>query len=75
MSDCLPTTNIDLTLLDATDLFELKLLAAESMGWQPLGQGAYLHHGAKENPEEQVVIEVVGMPESALAGLNALLLF
>ena len=71
MSAYLPFTNID---LDASDIAERNALAAESMGWQPLGQGAYLHHGTKDDPEAEAVILVVGIPDTAWAGLNVLLL-
>lgn len=37
---------------------ELAAIAAESIGWLPLGQGAYLHHGDADG--EQNVIHVVG---------------
>ena len=51
-------------------------LAAEALGWQPLGQGAYLHVGAPEAPddEEEVVITVTGVPDAGMLGLNVLLL-
>lgn len=51
-------------------------LAAEALGWQPLGQGAYLHVGAPEAPddEEEVVITVTGVPDISMATLNVLLL-
>jgi hypothetical protein len=58
----------------AKALADLQALAAESMGWQPLGEGAYLHDGAKDNPQAEQVIHVVGIPDTALAGLNVLLL-
>jgi len=44
---------------------------AESIGWQPLGDGAYLHLGKPE--EEEIVITVVGIPDGAMAGMNVLL--
>ncbi len=44
------------------------------MGWQPLGEGAYLHDGAKDNPQAEQVIHVVGTPNAALAGFYVLLL-
>jgi hypothetical protein len=65
-------SDIDLTPLDAASRAELQALAAEAMGWQPLGQGAYLHHG-DANAEENV-ITVVGVPDMQMAGLNVLLL-
>jgi len=68
MTAFLPLT--DLSPMDAQALADLQALAAESMGWQPLGEGVYLHHG---DPEENV-IHVVGIPDTALAGLNVLLL-
>jgi hypothetical protein len=66
----------DLSPVDAASLADMQSLAAESMGWQPLGEGAYLHHGAKDNPqaEAEAVIHVVGIPDTALAGLDVLLL-
>ena len=60
--------------MDAEALADLNALAAESIGWQPLGEGAYLHDGAKGNPEAEQVIYVVGIPDTAWAGLNVLLL-
>ena len=62
----------DLLPLDATALAELQALAAEALGWQPLGQGAYLHHGDADG--EQNVIHVVGVPDVSMAGMNVLLL-
>ena len=51
-------------------------IAAEALGWLPLGQGAYLHVGAPEAPddEEEVVITVTGVPDAGMFGLNVLLL-
>ena len=50
---------------------ELAAIEAESIGWLPLGEGAYLHLG---NPdEEEVVITVTGVPEAGMAGVNVLL--
>ncbi len=48
---------------------ELAAIDAESIGWQPLGDGAYLHVG----DPEALVIEVVGVPEAGMAGMNVLL--
>ena len=61
-----------LPALDAVSQADLQALAGESMGWQPLGAGAYLHLGAAEG--EDNVIHVVGVPDTSLAGLNVLLL-
>jgi len=50
------------------ELTELAAIEAESIGWQPLGDGAYLHIC---NPDEdEVVITVTGVPD---AGMNVLL--
>lgn len=62
----------ELPPLDAEALAELQALAAEAMGWQPLDEGVYLHHGDPTNEEN--VIEVVGLPDIALVGCNVLLL-
>ena len=51
---------------------ELAAIEAESIGWQPLGDGAYLHLGKPD--EEEIVITVVGVPEVGMAGMNVLLL-
>lgn len=67
-------TDIDLTPLDAASRADLQALAAEAMGWQPLGEGLYLHHGAKGNPQDDQVLHVVGLPDIVLTGLNVLLL-
>ncbi len=45
---------------------ELAAIEAESIGWQPLGDGAYLHVGKPE--EEEIVITVVGVPDLAMVG-------
>ena len=47
---------------------ELAAIEAESIGWQPLGDGAYLHVG----DPEALVITVVGVPEAGMAGMNVL---
>jgi len=64
--------HIDLAPLDAASRAELQALAAEAMGWQPLGQGAYLHHGDADGEEN--VIQVVGVPDVQMSGFNVLLL-
>ena len=48
---------------------ELTAIEAESIGWLPLGDGAYLHVG---DPEGEV-ITVVGVPDAGMAGMNVLL--
>ncbi|WP_310609685.1 hypothetical protein [Limnohabitans sp.] len=50
---------------------ELKELAAESIGWLPLENGAYLHVSS-EGKEDRVVI--TGQPDAGLDGENVLLL-
>ena len=44
---------------------ELAAIEAESIGWQLLGEGAYLHVG----DPEALVIEVVGVPRDGDAVL------
>ena len=51
------------------EMAELAAIEAESIGWQPLGDGAYLHLG----DPEALVISVVGVPEVGMAGMNVLL--
>lgn len=53
------------------ELADLAAIHAESIGWQPLGDGAYLHIC---NPDEdEVVITVTGVPDAEMAGMNVLL--
>lgn len=49
---------------------ELAAIEAESIGWLPLGEGAYLHLGKPY--EEEVVITVAGVVDAGMAGLNVL---
>ena len=59
-------------MIDPDDLkAELADIEAESIGWLPLGDGAYLHLGKPE--EEEIVITVVGVPEVGMAEMNVLL--
>ncbi len=58
-------------------LQELKAIQAESIGWRPLGEGAYLHYGDRDDKQDSVidvidVIEVVGVADASMAGLNVL---
>ena len=53
---------------------ELDALRAEAMGWIPLNHGVYLHQGAAPHSAEELVIEVVGLPDARMVGLNVLLL-
>jgi hypothetical protein len=50
---------------------EFKELAAESIGWLPLENGAYLHVSS-EGKEDRVVI--TGLPDAGLDTENVLLL-
>lgn len=60
---------------DRDDFAYWSEVEAESLGWQPLGQGAYLHVGAPEAPDdEEVVITVTGVSDAGMLGLNVLLL-
>jgi hypothetical protein len=63
----------DMTLLDLqAELAELAAIEAESIGWLPLAEGAYLHIGKPD--DEEVVITVVGAPdggdERAVGGVS-----
>lgn len=59
-------------LIDPDELkAELAAIEAESIGWLPLGDGAYLHLGKPE--EEEIVITVVGIPDAAMVGMNVML--
>lgn len=52
------------------ELQELAAIEAESIiGWLPLGDDAYLHVGDLD----ALVIEVVGVPDAGMAGMNMLL--
>ena len=53
------------------EMAELAAIEAESIGWLPLGEGAYLHVGDPD--EEETVITVVGVPDAGMAGMNVLL--
>lgn len=46
----------------------LAKVAAESIGWLPLEDGAYLHVG----DSDALVIDVVGVPDAGMAGMNVL---
>jgi hypothetical protein len=57
----------------AAFLHELKALQTEALGWLPLAQGAYLHRGAPaDSPQDFAVVEVVGLADVSMAGLNVL---
>ena len=58
-------------LIDPDELkAELAAIEAESIGWLPMGDGAYLHLGKPD--EEEIVITVVGVPEVGMAEMNVL---
>lgn len=61
----------ELVLDQQAELQELAAIEAESIGWQPLGDGAYLHMGKPD--EEEMVITVTGVPEVGMVGMNVLL--
>ncbi len=46
---------------------ELAQIQAESIGWIPLDEGAYLHVGS-----DTPVIQVVGLVKEGVAGFNVL---
>jgi hypothetical protein len=70
-----PSWTVDLTLPFEEGLAaELQAIQAEAMGWLPLDVGAYLHQGLKQESEEALVIQVVGIPDVQMAGMNVLLL-
>jgi len=48
-------------------LRELAEIEAESMGWIPLDDGAYLHVGSEDG-----VVEIVGLADAGMAGANVL---
>ncbi len=54
------------------EVAELAAIEAEAIGWQPLGDGAYLHLSKAD--EEAVIITVVGVPDLTQAGQALLLL-
>jgi hypothetical protein len=50
------------------ELAYLAILQAESIGWLPLGDGAYLHVGDPQGD----VITVFGVADVGMAGMNVL---
>ena len=61
-------TNTD--SIEADFWAELSQIQAESIGWIPLDEGAYLHLGSDTS-----VIEVVGIPKPEMQGSSVLWLF
>jgi hypothetical protein len=62
---------VDNSLTFAT---ELEAVKAESIGWLPLGQGVYLRRGDAQATTDELVIQVVGVPDANMLGMNVLLL-
>lgn len=58
-------------LITEAELQELAVIEVESIGWMPLGSGAYLHLGKPD--EDEVVITVTGVPDAGMVGMNMLL--
>ena len=52
---------------DIDFLRELAEIEAESMGWIPLDEGAYLHVGSEDG-----IVDIVGMADAGMAGANVL---
>ena len=64
--------DIKVLLTDAQNVkLELEEIAAESIGWIPLEDRAYLHVGS----EECETIEVAGIPTAEMQGLTVLLVY
>ena len=53
--------------IEADFLRALAAIEAESMGWIPLDDGAYLHVGREDG-----VVEIVGFADAGMAGANVL---
>ena len=51
-----------------SEMAELAAIEAESIGWIPLGDRAYLHVGKLD--EDDVVINVVGVPDAFMAATD-----
>jgi hypothetical protein len=56
-----------MTTLEDDYWVDLIQIEAESIGWIPLDEGAYLHVGSHE-----FVIQVVGIAKAEMAGSNVL---
>ncbi len=54
--------------IGAEDAQFLAEVAAESIGWLPLGDSAYLHVG----DPEVFVVDVVGVADAGMVGVNVL---
>ena len=56
-----------MSTIEADFQAELEQIQAESIGWIPLEEGAYLHQGADES-----VIQVVGIAKAEMTNTNVL---
>ena len=63
-----------MTPIEADFWDELAQIQAESIGWIPLEDGAYLHI-ASDSSANTSVIEVVGLPRSEMQGSTILWVF
>ena len=59
---CIPDVIVEPNLMSA-----LAQIEAESMGWIPLEDGAYLHVGSGDG-----VVDIVGLADAGMAGANVL---
>ena len=53
-------------------LEEFNAIQAESLGWIPLTQGAYLHCGAQTDAGQVAVVQVVGQADVSMANSHVL---
>ena len=60
--------------IEANFWAELAQIQAESIGWIPLDEGAYLHLGSDEF-SDTAFIEVVGTPKPEMQGSSVLWVF
>ena len=60
--------------IEANFWVELAQIQAESIGWIPLDEGAYLHLGSDAS-SDTAVIEVVGAPKPEMQGSSVLWVF
>ena len=60
-------TELALNDIDTDFLRELAQIEAESLGWIPLEECAYLHVGSEDG-----VVEIVGLADAGMAGANVL---
>lgn len=63
---------MDVFIIIADEKRELAEIEAESIGWLPLGEGTYFHHGRPN--DDEIVITVTGVPDAAMLGANVLLI-